>query len=72
MARKAKQLLREHGILATPDPCPGRPNVSESVVDQVTSFYENDAWKDNVSIITEHWRVHKQKHLVLGNLKELY
>ena len=43
MARRAKQLVREHGILATPDPRPGRPNLSESVVDQVTSFYENDS-----------------------------
>ena len=79
MARRAKQLVREHGILATPDPRPGRPNLSESVVDQVTSFYENDSSsrmmpgkKDYVSVITDHGRVHKQKRLVLGNLKELY
>ena len=79
MARRAKQLVREHGILATPDPRPGRPNRPESVVDQVTTFYENDSSsrmmpgkKDYVSIITDHGRVHKQKCLVLGNLKELY
>jgi hypothetical protein len=79
MARRAKQLVREHGILATPDPRPGRPNLPESVVDQVTTFYENDSSsrmmpgkKDYVSIITDHGRVHKQKRLVLGNLKELY
>ena len=29
MARRAKQLVREHGILATPDPHPGRPNLPE-------------------------------------------
>ena len=28
--------------------------------------------KDYVSIITDHGRVHKQKRLDLGNLKELY
>ena len=79
MARRAKQLVREHGILATPDPRPGRPNLSESVVDQVTSFYENDSSsrmmpgkEDYISVITDHGRVHKQKRLVLGNLKELY
>ena len=79
MARRAKQLVREHGILATPDRHPGRPNLPESVVDQVTSFYENDSSsrmmpgkKDYVSVVTDHGRVHKQKRLVLGNLKELY
>lgn len=73
IARKAKQLVREHGILATPDPLPGRHNPSESVVDQVTSFYENDSSsrmmpgkKDYVSVITDHRRVHKQKCLVLA------
>ena len=66
MARKAKQLVREHGILATPDPRPGRPSLSKSVVDQVVSFYENDSFsrmmpgkKDYVSIKTDHGRVHK-------------
>ena len=79
MARRAKQLVREHGILATPDRRPGRPNLPDSVVDKVTSFYENDSSsrmmpgkKDYVSVITDHGRVHKQKRLVLGNLKELY
>jgi len=41
MARKAKQLVKEKGVMSTPNPKPGR-SLPESTVDLVTSFYEND------------------------------
>ena len=42
IARKAKQFVREHGILSTPDSCPGRSMLPKNVVDHVVSFYKND------------------------------
>lgn len=41
MARKSKQLVKEKGILSTPDPKPG-PSLPCSTVDCVRSFYESD------------------------------
>ena len=41
MVRKAKQLVKEKGIMSTPNPKPGR-TLSQRSVDLVTSFYEND------------------------------
>ena len=41
MARKAKQLVEEIGILSTPDPKPGCM-LPQSTVDLVTCFHESD------------------------------
>ena len=41
MARKAKELVKEKGILSTPNPKPGR-TLCQQTVDKVTSFYESD------------------------------
>ena len=78
MARKAKQLVKEKGILATPDPKPG-PNLSQTAIDLVGSFYESDdisrmmpGKKDYVLVRKGGSRVHVQKRLVLCNLKEMY
>ena len=78
MARKAKKLVLEKGILSTPNPKPGR-SLAQHIVDLVTEFYENDdvnrmmpGMKDFVSVIKAGVRVHVQKRLVLCNLKELY
>ena len=38
MARKVKQLVKEKGVLSSPDPCPG--HVSQETFDNVVSFYE--------------------------------
>ena len=43
MVRKAKQLVKQHGILSSPNPQPGRPNLTEKVIDTVKSFYESDS-----------------------------
>jgi len=78
MARKAKQLVKEKGVMSTPNPKPGR-SLPESTVDLVTSFYENDensrlmpGKKDCISVRVEGKRVSVQKRLVLCNLKELH
>ena len=71
MARKVKDLVREKGILATPNPKPGHPLASE-VVDLVSGFYCSDdvsrlmpGKKDFVSVKQGEQRVHIQKRLVL-------
>ncbi|KAL5493367.1 hypothetical protein EMCRGX_G014541 [Ephydatia muelleri] len=79
MARCAKKLVAEKGILSTPDLKHGRclPAVTENLV---KAFYHSDninrvmpGRKDYVSVITsEGKREHCQKRLLLCNLKELY
>ena len=78
MARKAKELVKEKGILATPNPKSGHPIASEAA-DLVRGFYESDdvsrmmpGKKDFVSIKQGEQRVHVQKRLVLSNLREVY
>ena len=78
MARKSKQLVREKGVLSSPDPKPGHSLPSETVK-LVTDFYQSDeisrmmpGRKDFVSVRQEGRRVHVQKRLVLSNLKEVY
>ena len=73
--REARKLAEEKGILALPDPKRGR-SLSKEVEDSVKLFYEDDEYsrqmpgtKDYVSIARN---VHKQKRLLLCNLKELY
>ena len=78
MVRKAKQLVKEKGILSSPDPQPGHSLVKETV-NLVVAFYESDSSsrmmpgkKDFVSVKGEYGRSHIQKRLILSNLKELY
>ena len=78
MVRKAKQLVKDKGVLSSPDPQPGHC-LAKSTVDRVAAFYESDnssrmmpGKKDFVSVKGEHGREHVQKRLILSNLKELY
>ena len=78
MARKAKQLVKEKGVLSSPDPRPGH-TIPQETSDLVIGFYENDGCsrlmpgkKDFVSVKLEHGRTQIQKRLILCNLKELY
>lgn len=80
MARKAKKLLEEKGVLSTPDPKPGKTLPPETAV-LVKEFYSNDevsrqmpGKKDYVSMgkDTEGRPIHVQKRLILGNLREIY
>ena len=78
MVHKAKELVREKGILSTPNPKPGNTLTAETI-DLVIKFYEYDevsrmmpGCKDFVSVRKAEGRVHVQKRLVLSNLKETY
>lgn len=78
MARSVKVLVKEKGVLSTPNPKPGKTlgvNIAESVKD----FYNSDevsrmmpGKKDCVTIRNEHRKIQVQKRLVLANLHEVY
>ena len=74
MARKAKQLVKERGVLSS-DPRPGR-TIPQETSDLVLGFYENSRLmpgkKDFMSVKFEGGRTQVQKRLILCNLRELY
>lgn len=78
MAIKAKDLVKEKGILSTPDPKSGH-SLAPKTVELVCDFYNSDevsrvmpGKKDYVSVRQDGQRVHLQKRLILSNLKECY
>jgi len=78
MVRKAKELVKQKGILSTPNPRHGHALAVETT-DLVQSFYESDevsrimpGRKDYVSVRQAEKRVHIQKRLILSNLREAY
>lgn len=78
MARKAKSLVKEKGIMSCPDPKPGK-TLDQNVADKVKDFYNSDdvsrimpGKKDFVSMKVNGKKEHVQKRLVLLNLKECY
>ena len=78
MVRKAKELVKQKGVLSTPNPKSGHALAVETTA-LVQSFYESDevsrmmpGKKDYVSVRQAEERVHVQKRLVLSNLKEVY
>lgn len=79
MARKAKHLVKEKGVMSSPNPRPGKP-LSDQVVLDVKSFYQEDdisrampGAKDFVSVKqADGKRIHLHKRLVLSNLREIY
>ena len=79
MVRRSRQLKREKGILADPDPKRGGRQVSEDVKERIMNFYQSEEYsrtcpgkKDFVTMKEDGEKVHKQKQLLLVNLKELY
>lgn len=80
MARKAKALFLEKGVMSIPDPKFGNKTLSEDVINLVKNFYESDevsrlmpGKKDYVSMKdSDNKRIHVQKRLILGNLREIY
>ena len=73
--RTARELKKVKGILAKPGKKQGKV-ISQNAIDLVLSMYEDDEFicqlsgkKDYVSIVKG---VHKQKHLVLCNLREMF
>ncbi len=79
MARQAKRLVNEKGVLSTPNPQIGKILQSETI-DKVTQFYyspeisrEMPGLNDYVSVKgADGCRERKQKYLVLCNLKEAF
>lgn len=78
MARKAKSLVKEKGIMSCPDPKPGK-TLDHIVADKVKQFYNSDdvsrimpGKKDFVAMKVNGKKEHVQKRLVLLNLKECY
>ena len=78
MAHKAKDLVKNQGILSNPNPKQGC-SLPSTTVNLVKDFYEFDdisrilpGKKDFVSVRQDDLRVHVQKRLLLGNLKEVY
>lgn len=73
--RKARELLKEEGIIALPDPRKGKL-LHQGTIDLVKNFYQNDEYSrimpgknDKISISKN---VYEQKRLLLCNLNELY
>ena len=78
MARKAKQLVKQKGVLSTPNPRTGH-GLAVETLDVVRRFYESDevsrvmpGRKDFVSVREAGGCVHIQKRFVLSNLREVY
>lgn len=78
MVKQARALKKADGVLAIPGSKAGK-KLSEEVKQRVEAFYEDDEFsrmcpgkKDFVSIRINGTKVHKQKRLLLCNLKELF
>ena len=80
MAQTATNLQVERGVMASPNPKPGR-ELNGDLTKSIQDFYLSDTVsrvmpgiKDYVSVYApeEKRRIHKQKQLVLCNLKEAY
>ena len=79
LARRAKQLVAEKGVLSSPTP-KGGTTLPVEIVEEVHKFYLSDSIsrvmpgkKDFLSVKgADGKRVHRQKRLVLCNLQEAY
>ena len=73
--RQALKLKSEQGILAKPRRAL-RQGIGEDIVSLIIGFYEDDEFSrllpGSKDVISVSYRVHKQKHLLLCNLKELF
>ena len=75
LIRKSRDFAKENGVLSLPSQKKGK-SVNHEMKEEIVSFYEDDeisrimaGKKDYVSIGRN---MHKQKRLLLGNLKELH
>lgn len=78
LVRKMKRVVEKRGILPSTDMKAGK-TLSRECVGKVKDFYEDDeisrvmpGKKDFVSVREDGVRVHRQKRLVLSNLREAY
>jgi hypothetical protein len=79
LARKAKDLVRQQGILSSPNPQPSKARLAKCLENIVNTFYESDEISRTVSgkmdfksVRKDGKRIHVQKRLILGNLKEIF
>lgn len=78
MARAVKELVKQKGVLSTPNPKPGK-SLKPEIAELVKEFYQGDdasrlmpGLKDTVSVGKGKMRENVQKRLILMNLKEMY
>jgi hypothetical protein len=78
MVKLSRELYKESGILGDPAKKHGK-TLSEETFNAVKLFYEEDEFsrmcpgkKDFVSVKSESGRIHKQKRLLLTNIKEMH
>lgn len=78
IARKCKNLVKEKGVMSSPNPKPGK-TLNISTVEIIKKFYECDevsrqmpGKKDFVSVKIDGKRVHVQKFLILNTLRECF
>lgn len=78
MVKKARKLKMESGILAMPANRKGK-KLNDEVKQNVLNFFEDDEFsrlcpgkKDCVAVRINGEKIHKQKRLLLCNLKEMY
>lgn len=79
LVKKSRKLKQNKGILADPDPMTRSTSLNPEIISRVILFYQSDEFsrmcpgkKEFVSVKTDEGRVHKQKRLLLVNLKELH
>ena len=75
--RRVKELIREKGILATPNPKISARTLSDQTVELVKEWYRSDeiscvmpGMKDVISVKIEYKRMQVQKRLIVCNLRE--
>ena len=73
--RRSRQLKREKGILADPDPKSRGKKLSEGAKERIMKFYQSKEYsrtcpgkKEFVTVKEDGEKVHKHKHLLLVNL----
>jgi hypothetical protein len=79
MVRESKKMLEKDMLFCSRPLQVKCKTISKETVQKIVSFYENEdngrilpGKKDSFSVRTENGKEHKQKHLLLSNLKELY
>jgi hypothetical protein len=78
LVKKARKLYKSDGILADPVQAQGK-RLPTDTINAVKQFYEDDEFsrmcpgkKDFVSVKESTGRIHKQKRLLLTNIKEMH
>ena len=68
IVRRSRQLKREKGILADPDPKSDGKKLSEGAKERIMKFYQSKEYSRTCPGKKDGEKVHKHKHLLLMNL----